>query len=230
MSKILSILIFSCLLSQARELDFSKYSSKLRRFIGDVTYRVDAGDRDKKLLKLPKHVKFHFDCNAAEQKIIEVKVAEFINVTGVTTEQPADKKTPVANIYFFFGNTEPLAKKASSISKKINLQAGSTYWKYWNHTTYEITKSYIFIDTQKLTNKAELEDRLIEQLCSVWGIPSKSDVTETSCMSEDEAVFVSLQPIDKAVLKFLYEKVPAGSRPSELNKIVRTSWGKKDKK
>ncbi|MFT5633658.1 MAG: hypothetical protein ACI9SQ_001380 [Rubritalea sp.] len=39
-SKIFAILIFSCLFSHARELDVSKYSSKLRRFIGDVAYRL----------------------------------------------------------------------------------------------------------------------------------------------------------------------------------------------
>lgn len=76
------------------------------------------------------------------------------------------------------------------------------------------------MSTQSLSG-ARFEDKMLENLIAVFGCPSKSDLTDESCMAEKEAVNTSLKPLDKAVLTFLYKEVPAGTRPAELNNPSR---------
>lgn len=218
----LTFLAFTNLTSIAKDLDPAKYSSGLRRFIGDVVYEVEAGDRDKYFKRLPANLKLNHHCDAAHQQLCDTRLKPFLEATSVSIESPADSSAPVATLDVYFGDSKSMETKAAEISKEITTTRGFTYWKWWD-TNNVTTRAVIMICTDRF-NGPELEDKLIEQLLGVFGLPSTSNAADNSCMAEHEKTFTALQPLDQAVLKFLYTHVPAGTRPADLNKLVREAW------
>lgn len=209
----------------AREVDPAKYSSRLSSFIADVVYEVEAGDRDKKFKKLAPHLKLQINGDKDSETIFNAKLKEFLAVTGVTNEKPEGSLTPTCDLRVYFGSTASIREKAAEIDKKIMFKDGATYWKWWddNHT---VIGAAIFISTDEFKGE-KLEDRLVEILLGVFGLPSQSKSADNSCLSMEEDIKTSLQPLDIEVMKFLYQSVPAGARPSELKKLIRDKWDKR---
>lgn len=209
----------------ARDVDPTKYSTSLRSFITDVVYEVDAGNRDKKFKKLAPHLqlKIHGDRNS--EAVFDTKLNEFLAVTGVTTEKPEGESMVTCDLQVYFGSTAAIKEKAADIDKKILFNDGATYWKWWDSTD-TVNRAVIFVSTDEFKGKA-LEDRLVELLLAVFGLPSQSNKANNSCLSIKEGINPSLQPLDTAVLKFLYQSVPAGARPSDLNTLIRDKWPKR---
>lgn len=221
---IAGILSLCCNL-QARDIDPKKYSSKLTRFIVDVVFEVEAGNRERHSKRLPSHLKITYHCNPVQKKLCETKLAQFLNASGVSTEGTAKNSEPTATLDIYFGETKDLYKAARKHENEIMLNRGYTYWKWWD-TDRRITKALVFICTDKIAGK-KLEDKLIEQLFGVFGLPSKSKEAEKTCVGINDSIFTELQPLDLAVIKFCYQNIPAGSTPSEVKKIVREKWPKK---
>jgi hypothetical protein len=218
-------LLFTLTSSLGRELDLEKPSSELRRFMSDVIYEVEAGDREKYSKRLPEAILPEFHGNPALKLIAEKHLGELCELTGVKrVDNPASGQA-VAKIGIYFGSQDDLTKVAIDLDRQITLDRGFTYWKWWDDKKI-INRAVIFIATDKLAGPA-LEDRLIELLLSVFGFPSRSKEIEESCLSTEEKVLTSLQPLDKAILKFYYRAVPAGTKPREFDKIFREQWSKK---
>jgi hypothetical protein len=104
------------------------------------------------------------------------------------------------------------------------LERGFTYWTWWDDKKV-ISRAVIFIATDDLSGAA-LEDRFIEQLLGVFGLPARSKEFDESCLSAKEQVLTNLQPVDKAILQFYYRAVPAGTRPRDVDEIFREKWSK----
>lgn len=218
-------LVFSTLVASAREISPEKYSSKLRSFITDVVYEVEAGDRDKKFKRMAPYlqVTIHGDQNAGAA--FNSKLKEFLDATGVSSEKPQGGSAVVCDLQVYFGTTADIKTKAADIDKQIGFKDGATYWKWWDGSD-TVDRAVIFVSTDEFKGPA-LNDRLVELLLGVFGLPSQSKRADNSCLSMKDEIKPSLQPLDIAVLKFLYTSVPAGTRPSALKKLVRENWPKR---
>jgi len=211
--------------SDAREFDFSKYSTKLRNFISDTVFGVEAGDREKQSKRLPGSVTLTVHGDAAAKAMVEAKLAMFLAATGIQTDAfAAGGGGKHARIDVHIGDSGKLIPAAAAISKDISLDRGDTYWVWWDEERF-VTDALIFICTDKVA-AGRMEDKVVENLFRVFGFPSNSKDTDASCLSESDPNFTTLQPIDQAVLKFYYKEVPAGTKPAALDKIVREKWPK----
>ncbi len=211
--------------ANARDVDPSKYSTSLRTFITDVVYEVEAGDRDKKFKKLAPHlqIKMHGDKNG--EVIFNTKLKQFLAATGVTTEKPQGESGITCDLQVYFGSTADIKAKAADIDKEISFKDGATYWKWWDGT-HTVNRVVIFVSTDEFKGEA-LEDRIVELLLAVFGLPSQSKRADNSCLSTDDKIKPSLQHLDIAVLNFLYQSVPAGTSPTELKNLIRGKWPKR---
>ena len=224
----LCLVVLISLSAFARDLKFDKYSSKLRRFVSDVVFVVDHGDREKYAKRLPAKISVTYHATPAEKQLAGKKLAQFLDATSVEIVDGSDSKSEgetVADIQIYFGETTALQKEASKHGDQIQVGNGYVFWTWWDDDRV-IEKAVVFIGTDRLSGK-NLEDRLIEQLFGVFGLPSKSGEADNSCMTDDDnAVFTELQPLDLALLKFYYTHIPAGTKPAEAAEIVREKWGK----
>jgi len=234
---IFKVLFLFCItnIACARDIDHSKYSMPLRSFIEEVVYQVQAGDIDKEFKKLRPSVTLSVYGAPKYVDIVNTKLKDFLAVTGVKVVEkvtPAkssevkSKQKETSNIKVYINTTIANRLKAAEINKQIQFSNEATHWKWWDKRTSFINNAVIFISTDKYKDK-ELEDVLVEKMLGVFGLPAQSGRADNSCLSEKEGIYPSLQPLDKAVLKFLYESVPAGTKPHELRKIIREKWPKK---
>ena len=234
---IIALLASSIVPTKAAEIDLSKPSSKLRRFMGDVIFVVEAGDRERHSKRLRPKIQATFQCTAAERKLVETKLAAFNELTGLevtSVEKPGESAAAIApvettddntaKVTFYFGESAALVDIAKKVSPQVTLNQGSNYWTWWDEKRM-IKSAVVFICRDKLAGN-EMEARLVEMLLGVYGLPARSGETDDSCLSDRTHEFTSLQPIDKAVLKFYYKAVPADTKPAELDKIFREQWGK----
>ena len=215
----------SCAFISAREIELDKPSSKLRRFASDVIYEVESGDREKYSKRLPKHVIMDWHCTPKQQQLVQKHLDELFRCTGVSANRPIGPLDQPAKISIYFGLQDELAKVAKKMDRQIDLERGYSYWTWWNDKRV-IIRAVIFIATDRIAG-ANLEDRLIEQFLGVFGLPAKSDEFDESCMSSEEPVFTSLQPVDKALLEFYYRAIPAGTKPRDFDKVFKADWIKK---
>ncbi len=215
----------SCAFTLAREIKLDKPSSKLRRFASDAIFEVEAGDREKYSKRLPEHVIMDWHCTPKQQQLAQKILDELFRCTGVSINKPTDPSDQTAKISIYFGQQDELTKVAKEIDRKINLNRGYTYWTWWDEKR-TINRAIVLIATDRVAGD-NLEDRMIEQLLGVFGLPAKSNEINESCFSSDEPVFTSLQPVDKALLEFYYRVIPSGTKPREFDKLFKAHWIKK---
>ena len=227
-SKSLTLAVLTLLtitFAPAREIDLKKPTPKLKRFLSDLIYVVERGDREKISKRLPESIAISIHGQAEHKTVAEKHLNEFCKVTGVKKVDDVLSEESVAKIDIHFGSEAELVKLAKEMDNKITLDRGVTYWTWWNGKNI-IDRAAIFVATDKFTGAA-LEDKLIEQMMGVFGLPAKSKEYEESCMSSKEQVMTSLQPLDKAILEFYYRAIPAGSKPQDVDKIFSEKWAEK---
>lgn len=207
------------------EIDLEKPSSKLRRFTSDVIFVVEAGDREKYSKRLPETIIARYHGQANLKAMAEKHLVESCQITGIRRIDEKSPEQTTATIDIYFGTRAELTPVASEKERKITLDRGFTYWTWWNDMKV-INRAVIFIVTDELSGDT-LEDRYIEQLLGVFGLPARSKEFDESCLSAKEQVMKNLQPLDKAILEFYYRAVPPGTRPSDVDKIFREEWSKK---
>lgn len=213
-----------CTPLSGREIDLDKPSSKLRRFANDVIFEVEAGDREKYSKRLSETLTVEFFGQPAEVALTEKHLTDFLLATGVKKIDKAVDGQRSAKISIYFGTQAELSKTAEKLSDKINLSRGYSYWTWWDKDR-TINKAVIMLATDKISGEA-LEDRLIEMLLGVFGFAARSNEIDESCLTSKDAVFTTLQPVDKALLKFYYREVPAGTKPRDFDKLFRDKWKK----
>ncbi len=227
----ISLKCFSCLLLgmltlgsgavSGGEVDLTKPSSNLRRFVSDVVFVAKAGNREKYSKRLPKITTFNVHGNPESKKLVSKHLSEIAIAAGVELREVSVNENAI--IEFYFGPEAELTKQAKDINVAIDLRFGSAY-RVWFDANRVANQGVVFFATDMLEGPA-LEDRLIVMILGVFGLPSNSDEVAPSCLSEDEEeVFTKLQPVDRAVLEFYYRAVPAGTKPRELDKIFREQW------
>lgn len=219
-------LFFGVSASSGREIDLEKPSPKLKRFLSDLIYVVEAGDRERFSKRLPESIIVNFNGQAAPKAVAEKHLTEFCRVTGVKRVEEASSGESTAKIEIYFDTKAELAKVAKETEKKISMDRGATYWIWWNGKNV-INRATVFIATDKFSGAA-LEDKFIEQMMGVFGLPSRSKEFDESCLSSKEQVLTSLQPLDKAILEFYYRAIPAGTKPQDVDKIFLDKWSEKN--
>ncbi len=221
----LIVLLLATLLSVSflpgREIDLEKPSSELRRFASDVIFAVQAGDLDKKSKRLPQSIVVQFHGQAEPRAVAEKHLNKFCQITGVNKVEGASG----AKIDIYFNPQSELIPVAKEMERKITLDQGFAYWTWWDSKN-TINRAVIFIATDKLSGAA-LEDKFLELLLGVYGLPSRSKEFDDSCLSLKEQVFTNLQPLDEALLEFYYRAVPVGTQPRDIDNLFRKEWIKK---
>lgn len=210
--------------SSGREIDLEKPSPKLRRFVSDIIFMVEIGDREKYSKRLPESIIVPHG-EAGPKAVTEKHLTEFCKITGVKRLEETSSEESAAKIDIYFGIQSELVKVANEMERKITVERGSAYWTWWDEQN-TIDRAAVFISTDKLQGAA-LEDKLIEQLMGVFGLPARSKEFDESCVASKEQVLTSLQPLDKALLEFYYRAVPVGTKPQEVDKIFLEKWAVK---
>ena len=191
-----------------------------------VTTWIAAGVSLSEVFKrLPEVVTVEFHGHEGPRLMAERHLAEFLQLSGVKRVGKPDGEQRTAKIGIYFGTQDELSKAAAELDRRITLARGYTYWIWWDEDK-TINRAVAMVATDKVSGPA-LEDRLIEQLFGVFGIPARSDEFDESCLSSKDAVLTSLQPIDKALLEFYYRAVPPGTKPRDFDKLFREEWKKK---
>ena len=217
--------IFAVSSSSGREIDLGKPSAKIRRFISDVVFMVEAGDRERYSKRLPESIIVQYHGEVQPKAMAEKHLTEFCQITGVKVTQGAFVQPPVAKVDIHFGPQAELARLAKEMDRQITLPLGYTFWIWWDEKRI-IDRAAVFLATDRLSDAA-LEDRYIELLLGVFGLPSHSKEYDESCLSTKEQVLTTLQPLDKAMLEFVYRAVPAGTKQRDIDKIFEQEWLKK---
>ena len=154
--------------------------------------------------------------------MFHTKLEELLAATGVVKEDPETSTKPTGKTEVYFASSDEIKVISAEIDKQIGFRGGAVNWKWWNGRSI-VTRAVILVSTDVFEGE-ELEDITLELLLHVFGLPSKSKRVDNSCVSFESDPMTSLQPLDIAVLKFLYESVPAGTEPSDLKKLIRSEW------
>ena len=93
---------------------------------------------------------------------------------------------------------------------------------------FEIKSSVILIAEDKLSGKS-LSHFVLEEVVQSMGLGGDSKRFPKSVFYEDETRFrygsaTRLAPIDRKLIRFLYEHVPAGSVPIEVGQLFEKHW------
>jgi len=207
--------------SDAGELDIDKASSKIRRFCSDVIYSVGVGDTRRLSFRMPEKIGVKIVSDQGFEGGIRKHLDKFCVTTGVTIIDKAGDGDTILSVYHL--PKEKLVDIAKELSREITIDRGFSYWVWWEDGDRSVSKAVIFLASDSLAGK-NLEDKLIEQLLGVFGLPSLSDEFDESCMAMNETLLVELQPIDLRLLEFFYKNIPAGTRPREFDAIFREKW------
>jgi hypothetical protein len=221
----LVLALFGVSVSSGREIDLENPSAKLKRFLSDVIYVVEVGDRERFSKRLPESIVVNLHGQAVLKAVGDKHLTEFCKVSGVQKVEESSADGSAAKIEIYFGPEAELVKVANEMEKKITLDRGATYWTWWDGKNV-INRAAIFVAIDKFSGAA-LEDKLIEQLMGAFGLPAKSKEFDESCISSKEQVLTNLQPLDKAILEFYYRAIPAGTKPQDVNKIFVEKWSEK---
>ena len=112
---------FGASVSSGREIDLEKPSAKLKRFLSDVDYVVEAGDRERFSKRLPESIIVNFNGQAAQKAVTEKQLAEFFcKVTGVNKLENVSAAESAAKIEIYFGREAELVKVANELEKRYH--------------------------------------------------------------------------------------------------------------
>lgn len=203
---------FSC------EIDYDKPTAKLKRFVEDVTYVVESGDKEsysKRWLFAPK-------VSVSSSDPVLKTYAE-TSVAAICKD--AKLETPgTLPLTVYIGPSKDLLAIAAARDRKIELQSGHGYWIWWNDDR-SIRDAVVFLCTDKLSgNKAQ--DALLTDLLGAFGLVSKSREFDETALSAKDGIFTSPSALDRKTVSFIYSHVPPGTSKPEFRKLFETRWGK----
>lgn len=97
----------------------------------------------------------------------------------------------------------------------------------WNHK-FEIQNAIVLIAEDKLSGK-NLSHFVLEEVVQSMGLGGDSKHFPKSVFYENKMLFrygsvTRLAPIDRKLITFLYERVPAGSEPVEVGQLFEKHW------
>ena len=202
----------------SREEDFSKPSTKLKRFIEDVVYVVEAGDKEscsKRWLVAPRLVVNSSDIGLKE--FVERSYTDICKEAKLGA--PGEQSLTVS-----IGDSKELNALASQYEKKISLQSGHCYWIRWNEDR-SIKDAVVFLCVDRVAGMAA-QDVLLEDLLGSFGFPAKSREFDKTCLSMKPSLMGSLSPLDRKMISFYYTHVPPGTRKVDFRKRFDENWGK----
>jgi hypothetical protein len=97
----------------------------------------------------------------------------------------------------------------------------------WN-SDYEIEKATVLIASDKLSGR-RLQHFVLEELTQSLGLAGDSNRFEDSVFFENSpekkyGSAVEFSTLDRQLIRFLYEHVPAGTPPVELGVLLERHW------
>jgi hypothetical protein len=231
----------SSVYSHAADADFTKPSANVKRFVTDVAYVVEAGDRDritKRWVIAPQLVVNSTDvtlksyvesafmqlCQAAKLTPRTDTGAPKLSPGGDPSAAKRTRGTDTASpmLTVWIGPSRALAKEAQRENGQISLRGGHTYWTWWKDGT--LTDAVVYLCTDSFKG-AEAERALLTDLVSAFGFPATSKVFDTTILSSKRTQ-TTLTELDKMLFAFYYTHVPPGTKKPALSNLVEEHWGK----
>ena len=199
-------------------------------FVGDVLtkteYEVTGGRRVVRWKKAPTLSVFgdqdrHKPVVAQTLREINRAMPEYLQVTQLEDEDDA------AAIKLYFIKLESFEEIAAKHGFKAVAGNRGLFYIKWDHK-FEIQSSVILIAENKLSGKT-LSHFVLEELTQSMGLGGDSKRFPKSVFYENQALFrygsaTRLAPIDRKLITFLYEHVPAGSVPIEVGQLFEKHW------
>ncbi len=141
-------------------------------------------------------------------------------------------ETATASIKLYFIEEDQFEKVARSNGFDSIKGNRGLFNVKWNDK-YEIENACVMIAEDKLSGKI-LSHFVLEELTQVMGLVGDSTRVHSSLFYENPSAHqygdaTHLTSLDRRLIKFLYEHVPAGSFPIELGVLVERHWNPADK-
>ena len=202
----------------SREEDLSKPSTKLKRFIEDVVYVVEAGNKEsysKRWVVAP-----HLVVNSSD-----IVLKGFVEKSYADICKDAQLGAPgEQSLTVYIGDSKELNTLASQHEKKISLQSGHCYWIRWNEDR-SIKDAVVFLCVDRVSGMAA-QDVLIEDLLGSFGFAAKSREFDQTCLSMKPSLMGTLSPLDRKMISFYYTHIPPGTRKVDFRKRFDENWSK----
>lgn len=200
------------------------------RYVGDVIGKSEYGDKvndvSKKWKVAPKFALIESD---DEQRAMVEKTIRHINASmprdmKITWAESEDK----ANIKMHFAPSTKFAELGKKYGIKPKISNG--YFHVWWDGNYNIYKSIVFIATDRLDGQPiQLKHCILEEIVQVLGPIGDTEHFPHSVFYEDKnkkvyGTATHLSELDKKLLRFLYNHVPAGSEQTEIGYLMSKHW------
>ena len=199
-------------------------------FVGDVLtkteYKVSNGGRVVRWKQVPTLSVFgdqdrHQPVVAQALREINRAMPENLQVRQLDDEDDA------ALIKLYFIKLESFEDVAKQHDFEAVAGNRGLFFIKWDRN-YEIKLSIILIAEDKLSGKS-LSHFVLEEVVQSMGLGGDSARFPKSVFYEDQTLFrygsaTRLAPIDRKLIRFLYEQVPAGSVPIEVGQLFEKHW------
>jgi len=210
---------------------WAQLDQKTIRFVGEVLVGTEYGSSldDQVCVRWETRPRLSTFGDGSHHPAIIKKTVDQINACLPSNRQieilEANDATATIKLYFV-----PL-KEFDRFAKQESVSLSSSDWGAfflrWN-SAYEIEKATILIASDKLSGR-RLQHFVLEELTQSLGLAGDSNRFEDSVFFEDWAekkygAVVEFSTLDRQLIRFLYEHVPAGTPPVELGVLLERHW------
>ena len=196
--------------------DAEQSLSKIKRFVEDVVYVVEVGDREptsKRWLSAPTLTVDSADPSL--QKFVEGIFTKICQVARLTD-------TGDSPLTVHIGHSKELTKIAEGVDRRIQLKSGHSYWAFWNGDG-SLKNAFVFLCVDRVRGPIAA-DALLEDMLGAFGFSSRSREFDETCLSSKPKSLTALTPLDEKLIAFYYNFVPPGTRKAELRKLCDAHW------
>lgn len=210
---------------------WAQLDQKTIRFVGEVLVGTEYGSsiEDQVCVRWETRPRLSTFGDGSHHPAIIKKTVEQINACLPSNRQvevlQANDATASIKLYFV-----PL-KEFDRFAKEERVSLSSTDWGAfflrWN-SDYEIEKATVLIASDKLSGR-RLQHFVLEELTQSFGLAGDSNRFEDSVFFENSTEkkygsAVEFSRLDRQLIRFLYEHVPAGTPPVELGVLLERHW------
>lgn len=210
---------------------WAQLDQKTIRFVGEVLVGTEYGSpfKDQVCVRWETRPRLSTFGDGSHHPAVVKKTVDQINSCLPSTRQIEilEANDPSATIKLYF---VPL-KEFDRFAKEEKVQVSSSDWGVfflqWNGA-YEIEKAVVLIASDKLSGH-RLQHFIIEELTQCLGLAGDSNRFEDSVFFENLTAkkygsAVEFSSLDRKLIRFLYEQVPAGTGPVELGVLLERHW------
>ena len=229
---ILALLFFFGSLTMVRS-GWAQLDQTTIRFVGDVLVGTEYGSsiEDQVCVRWETRPRLStFGEGSHHPTIVQKTVDEINGCLPVNRQieilQPNDSTASIKLYFVPLKEFERLAKQEGFI---VSSTDWGVFYLQWNDA-YEIDSAIVLIANDKLRGR-RLTHFVLEELTQSMGLAGDSSRFEESVFFENArdkkfGTALELSRLDRKLIRFLYEHVPAGTPPVELGVLLERHWSR----